>query len=75
MITSSLSNQLSENTIGEKIKKIRSSLGLTQLQFGRTLDKALTTVSNWENGNKNPPKHILTRIVSIYKLDNNYFEI
>lgn len=74
-ITSSLSNILPENTIGEKIKKLRSSLGLTQLQFGQPLNKALTTIANWENGYRNPSKYILTRIVSIYKLDTHYFEI
>ena len=75
MITSTLSNILPENTIGEKIKKLRSSLGLTQSQFGKPLDKALTTIANWESGYRKPPKDILNHIVHVYKLDKNYFKI
>lgn len=43
----------------EKIKWLRINLGLSQTQFGQPLNKALTTIANYENGHKNPPKHIL----------------
>lgn len=74
-ITSSISNILPENTLGEKIKKIRSSLGLSQNQFGEKLNRGLTTVANWENGVRKPPQDILDHIINMYKLDKNYFKI
>lgn len=64
---------LPEKTIGQKIKKIRLGLGLTQSQFGKSLNKALTTIANWESGYRTPPEDILKYIVSYYKLEKNYF--
>lgn len=75
MLTTSLSNQLPENTIGKKIKKLRTSLGLTQKQFGKKINRAVTTIANWENGYRIPPKDILINVINLYNLDKNYFKI
>jgi DNA-binding transcriptional regulator YiaG len=74
-LISSLSSQLVENTTGKKIKKLRIALGLTQSQFGKKLNRAVTTIANWENGNRIPPKDILITIIKLYNLDKNYFTI
>ncbi|WP_099716784.1 helix-turn-helix transcriptional regulator [Clostridium sp. LS] len=74
-LTYSLSSHLIENTIGKKIKKLRISLGLTQSEFGNKLNRALTTIANWENGHRVPPKYILNNIINLYDLDKSYFNI
>lgn len=65
---------LPENTIGQKLKKLRLRLGLTQSQFGKSINKALTTIANLENGYRMPTNDILESIIRLYKLDKNYFK-
>lgn len=51
------------------------SLGLTQSEFGENINKAFTTIANWENGRRTPTESILINLISLYRLDNNYFNI
>ena len=61
-------------TIGCKIRQLRLSLGLSQFKFGKSINKALTTIANYENEHRIPPNTILDTIISIYNLDKNYFK-
>ena len=65
---------ISANSIGDKIKKVRLINGLTQKDFGKSINKALTTIANYESNLKNPPKETLDSIISIYQLDKKYFD-
>lgn len=40
--------------IGERLKKYRESVGLTQRQVAIALDVTVTTVQNWESGRHVP---------------------
>lgn len=65
---------ISANSIGDKIKKVRLINGLSQKDFGESINKASTTISNYESNRKKPNKSILDSIISIYKLDKKYFD-
>lgn len=59
--------------IGDNIKKIRKSKGITQKEMSRLVDIPYSTYSNYENNNRTPPTDILNKIanyldVSIYQL-------
>lgn len=46
----------------ERIKELRTSLGLSQVQFGRKLFITKQCVCNWENGNIMPSVDMLTKM-------------
>ncbi|GAA0076227.1 hypothetical protein UT300005_06050 [Clostridium sp. CTA-5] len=73
-LNSSLYPILQAQTIGDKIKLLRLNNGLTQLQFGKSINKALTTIANFENGHRIPSDSILNDIINIYNLNKNYFK-
>jgi transcriptional regulator with XRE-family HTH domain len=50
--------------LGEKIRKIRVSMGLEQDQFAEKLDTTQSTVSRWERGSK-PGAEFLRKIADI----------
>lgn len=74
-ILSTLYNIDKGDTIGEKIRNLRMSLGLTQKQFGQPLGKSLNTIANYENGYRKPPQDILNLVIELYDLDKNYFDL
>jgi transcriptional regulator with XRE-family HTH domain len=41
-------------TFGEKVKKLRLILGLSQSQFGELMHVNFTTINRWERGRNNP---------------------
>lgn len=61
-------------SISERIKNVRLVNRLSQKQFGKSINKALTTIANYESGYRKPSKEILDSIISIYQLDKNYFK-
>jgi transcriptional regulator with XRE-family HTH domain len=45
-------------TLGERIRKAREDLGLSQQEFADAIGHDRKTVGNWENGrSKNPPSY------------------
>ena len=70
----SLYNTAVNSSIGDRIKKVRLINGLSQKDFGESINKAYTTISNYESNRKKPNKSILDSIISIYKLDKKYFD-
>lgn len=59
-------------TIGERIKEVRQNLGLTCEEFGKRLDVAKGTVSNWENNNRKPEVETLLRIADLGNVTIDY---
>lgn len=61
------------NTIGERIKYIREDvLNLSGEEFGKMLNVTKTAVSNWENGNRTPDIHVLSKIASLGNVSLDY---
>lgn len=57
---------------GERIKELRTSLGLNQIEFGRNLPVSKQSVSNWENGNILPSIDMLVKICNTYNVSADY---
>lgn len=56
----------------ERIKELRTSLGLSQVQFGRKLFITKQCVCNWENGNIMPSVDMLTKICATFSVSADY---
>lgn len=56
----------------ERIKELRTSLGLSQVQFGRKLFITKQCVCNWENGNIMPSVDMLTKICTTFSVSADY---
>ncbi len=54
--------------IGENIKKYRQLNGLTQEELSKKLEIAPNTLSNYENGNREPSNDIISRIADIFNI-------
>ncbi len=56
----------------ERIKELRLSLGLNQIQFGKKLFVTKQCVSNWENGNIQPSVDMLIKISKTFSVSIDY---
>lgn len=56
----------------ERIKELRTSMGLNQIQFGRKLFVTKQCISNWENGNIQPSIDMLIRISQTFSVSTDY---
>lgn len=56
----------------ERIKELRLSLGLNQIQFGRKLFITKQCISNWENGNIQPSIDMLIKICNTSHVSADY---
>ena len=56
----------------ERIKELRLSLGLNQIQFGRKLFVTKQCVSNWENGYIQPSIDMLIKISKTFSVSSDY---
>ena len=54
------------NVIGDNIRRIRLKTGLTQAQFGATLNKSQSAIYSYENGTVVPSFDLLTEIAQLY---------
>ncbi len=57
---------------GIRIKELRVSLGLNQIEFGKLLKVTKQSVSNWENGNIQPSIDMLIRISNVFSVSADY---
>ena len=57
---------------GTRIKELRQSLGMNQVQFGKSLNVTKQSVSNWENGNIQPSIDMLIKISSTFSVSTDY---
>ncbi len=57
--------------IGQKIKQIRTSMGLTQENFCNEIDLEIPNLSNIENGKSYPSLQTITKIIQRFKIEPN----
>ncbi len=57
---------------GQRLKELRVSLGMNQVQFGKRLNITKQSVSNWENGNIQPSVDMLTKIAVEFSVSSDY---
>ena len=55
-----------------RIKALRTSLGLNQVEFAAQLSVTKQSVSNWENGNILPSLDMLMKIAYTYSVSADY---
>lgn len=58
--------------LADKLKELRKSKGITQVQFAHILNVANGTVGNWEAGNRQPDNDMLVRIADYYGVSADY---
>ncbi len=56
----------------ERIKALRTSLGLNQVEFGKKINVTKQSVCNWENGNILPSIEMLKKIATVYAVSTDY---
>ncbi len=59
-------------TIGEKLKIIRKSKGLTQAEFGQNIGFSKQAVSNIENNLSNPSIDFIGKLILYYDVNANW---
>ncbi|MDO5560560.1 MAG: helix-turn-helix transcriptional regulator [Oscillospiraceae bacterium] len=58
---------------GEKIKKARTALGISQEEFARAIGVSLRTVTNYETGDRHPKKRgLYFKMAEVLNVDVNY---
>jgi len=63
------------NKIGQKIKVLRKSRGMTQQQLADMLDVQRATISNYEIGRRSPHLKELGKIAEILGVNLDYFGV
>ena len=56
----------------ERIKELRNSLGIIQVEFGKRINVSKQYVSNWENGYIQPSIDVLVRIATTFSVSTDY---
>lgn len=56
----------------ERIKELRLSLGINQIEFGKRLNVTKQCVSNWENDNIQPSIDMLMKICNTFSVNADY---
>jgi transcriptional regulator with XRE-family HTH domain len=60
------------NHFGERLKLTRKTRGLTMEQLGASIGVAKTTISGYENGNREPPLHIIHKLANTLHTSADY---
>lgn len=55
-----------------RIKELRVSMGLNQVDFAKKLNVTKQSVSNWENGNIQPSIDMLIKIATVFSVSADY---
>ena len=58
--------------IGQRIRRLRSSLDFSQMQFAESVDISVPFLSEIENGKKSMSQEILHRICSTHRISADY---
>ncbi len=58
--------------LGKRIKQLRTSLGLNQIEFGNKINITKQSISNWENGNIMPSVDMLVKIATTFSVNADY---
>ncbi len=55
-----------------RIKELRKSLGINQVEFGKRLSVTKQCISNWENGNIQPSIDMLIKIATTFSVSADF---
>jgi len=58
--------------LNEKIKDLRNSLGISQVELAKELKVTKQSVSNWENNNIMPSIEMLVRLSEYFSVSSDY---
>lgn len=58
--------------IGNRIKKIRKELDLTQTEFGSQIGTVQNTITGYENGRRNPSAPVITLICEKFNINEEW---
>ena len=56
----------------ERIKELRNSLGINQVEFGKRINVSKQCISNWESGYIQPSIDMLKRIAETFSVSTDY---
>lgn len=56
----------------EILREERLNLGLNQVEFAKIFNVTKQTVSNWENGNRNPDSNTLSKLADYFDVTVDY---
>lgn len=56
----------------ERVKELRTSLGLNQVEFGKKIGVTKQCISNWESGYIQPSVDMLRRIAETFSVSTDY---
>ena len=56
----------------ERIKNLRESLGINQVEFGQKLNVSKQCISNWENNNIQPSIDMLVKIATTFSVSTDF---
>lgn len=56
----------------ERIKELRNSLGINQVEFGKRINVSKQCISNWESGYIQPSIDMLIRIAKTFSVSTDY---
>ena len=62
-------------TLGERIKELRKSSGISQEHLAEILDVTRNTISNWENDCTSPTSQFLDKMCKYFNVEIDYFFI
>lgn len=65
---------LPNETIGDKIKRLRISTGLNYNDFAKKAKVGTMTIYRWETGKRTPNKNYLNQLIQNFSINKNYFE-
>lgn len=63
-----------EDTIANKIRKIRYITGLSQINFGKMINRCEYTIFAWETGIFEPTPISKKRLIKTFNLPKNFFK-
>lgn len=58
--------------LNERIKELRTSRGLTQVDLAKELNVSKQCISNWENNNIQPSVDMLVKIAKHFSVSTDY---
>ncbi len=61
-------------TFSEKVKFVRKTLMLSQVEFAKELGVAFTTINRWENGLRDPNYSMQRKFVEFCEINNIVFD-
>lgn len=56
----------------ERIKELRNSLGINQVEFGKRINVTKRCISNWESGYIQPSIDMLVKIATTFSVSTDY---